>query len=76
MTYIALLNLLLSLASSVAKYVSDKQLMEAGSAQEISRNLEASLNVMEKARKARDSAVADFDKRGGVPDDKDPNLRD
>lgn len=40
------------------------------------RTAEKSLEIVDKARAARDAAHADFDKRGGVPDDDDPNLRD
>ena len=76
MTWLAFLNFLLSLANAVAKYVGDKQLMDAGSAATIARNLNASLSILDRAKKARDRAVADFDKSGGMPDDKDPNLRD
>lgn len=76
MTWLAVLRLLLGLADTVLGYVREKQLIEAGEAKAIAANLKASIDVMEKARKARDAAVADFDRRGGVPDEHDPNLRD
>lgn len=76
MTLFAITRFLLSIVATLAAYMKDRQLISAGEAQELARNLEASNAILDKARRARDAATADFDKRDGVPDDKDPNLRD
>lgn len=76
MTWLALLRLILSIADTVSNYVREKQLLDAGAASEIARNLAVSLALVDQARRARDAAGADFDKRNGVPDENDPNLRD
>lgn len=71
MGWLALLRLLLSLASSVAGIVRDKQLIGAGEARAVTAYLENSLDLMEKADAARDKAErAPVDADGdGVPDD-------
>ena len=51
MTWVNLLNLLLSLASKVADYVNNKQLLEAGEAKAISKSLQ---KEKERVKKARD----------------------
>lgn len=76
MGWLSLLKAVLSFARILADYLRDKQLMDAGEAKAISAQLENSLHALERARVARKRAVADFDKRDGVPDDNDPNLRD
>lgn len=76
MSWIALLKGILGIASSLTAYINNKQLMDAGEAKAIARQLESSINVLDKAQKARRAAVADFDARDGVPDEQDPNLRD
>lgn len=76
MNWLAMLRALLGLASSLTTYLQNKQLLEAGEAQAIAEGLKNAQAAITKARKARRDAVADFDKRDGVPDDNDPNLRD
>lgn len=76
MSWLALLKAILGFASALTGYLRDKQLMDAGEAKAIVKQLESSLDAVERARAARRNAVADFDKRNGVPDDNDPNLRD
>ena len=76
MSWVAILRALLSLSSSVAAYVQEKQLLEAGEAKAIAEGLRNAQIAINKARKARDAANTDFDKRDGVPDESDPNLRD
>lgn len=76
MGWIALLKAVLGFASALAGYLRDKQLIDAGEAKAIVAQLESSLDALERARIARRDAVAKFDAANGVPDDKDPNLRD
>ena len=76
MNWLAMLRALLGLASSLTAYLQNKQLIEAGEAQAIAEGLKNAQDAITKARKARRNAVTDFDKRDGVPDDNDPNLRD
>lgn len=74
----------LSLAAFVLKLVLPYLFGQAGKSGEIPdalakqaiKNAENSLALIDKARAARDAATGRFDKSGGVPDDKDPNLRD
>lgn len=76
MGWVTLLQALLSVARVVAEYLRDKQLMDAGEAKAIVAQLKGSLDAIERANKARANAVNTFDKSNGVPNDKDPNLRD
>lgn len=76
MSWLALLRLVLSLAQSLTSYLNNKRLIDAGEAKAIARQLESSLNAVERASTARAGAVDAFGKRDGVPDDEDPNLRD
>lgn len=76
MNWLALLKGLLSLSNSLTEYLRNKQLLEAGEAQAISEGLQNAQVAIKKAREARNNAVREFDKRDGVPDDEDPNLRD
>lgn len=76
MTWLSVLLALLRVTSGVLDYMRQRQLIEAGQAKQIAENLNASMELIAKANKARADAGAAFDKRGGVPDDKDPNLRD
>jgi hypothetical protein len=74
MSWLALLKAVLGFARTLTSYMNTKKLMDAGEAKAIARQLESSLHAVERARKARTIAVADFD-ANGVRDD-DPNLRD
>lgn len=74
MGWIALLKAVLGFASALAGYLRDKQLIDAGEAKAIVAQLESSLNALDRARKARANAVADYDANGVR--DEDPNLRD
>lgn len=76
MNWLALLKVLLGLANSLTAYLNNKQLIDAGEAQAISEGLQNAQDAVQKAREARRTAVREFDKRDGVPDDEDPNLRD
>ena len=76
MVWLTVLKALLGFASSLAGYLRDKQLLDAGEAKAISIQLESSLDALDRATKARRAAVAKFDDANGVPDDEDPNLRD
>lgn len=74
--WLAILKTLLSLANNLTQYLNDKQLLKAGEAQAIKQGLESGIVIIEKATKARRDALRDFDKRDGLPDETDPNLRD
>lgn len=76
MGWLAFLRALLGLAGTVASYLSNKQLLDAGEAKAIAEGLDNANKALQKAYDARSGAVADFDERDGVPDDNDPNLRD
>lgn len=76
MGWLSLLKTLLGFAETLTEYLRNKQLLEAGEAQAIAEGLSNANVAIEKARKARRNAVNDFDKRDGVPNDDDPNLRD
>ena len=64
-----LLKLLLQLASLVAKYLHDKQLLEAGKAQAILESLEHANSQIRAANDARNHVDE-------LPMSKDPNNRD
>lgn len=66
---LAFLKLLLELASLTAKYMHDKQLIEAGAAQEILKNLYEADNKINIAKRA----LANVD---SIPVDTDPYNRD
>ena len=76
MNWIAILKTMLKLTSSLAAYVHAKQLMEAGESKIIAESLKNAQAEIEKAREAKTSALRDFNKSNGVPDEQDPNLRD
>lgn len=76
MLWVSFLRTLLSLAAAVATYVQQRQLIDAGRAEEINRALVHANENIKKANSARDAAEREFDKRDGVPDESDPNLRD
>lgn len=64
---LTLLNLLLSFAGSISRYIERKQLMDAGKAQQVSKDLEDALENIAAARRARATARIMRD---------DPNNRD
>lgn len=68
MNWLALLKAVLSIADYLVKYCHDKQLLDAGQAQEIARNNEESLNHIRAALDARSAP--------GVPETSDPDNRD
>lgn len=76
MNWLAILRSLLGLCFSLTEYMKNKQLLEAGEARAIAEGLRNANDIIIKVRKARSDAELDFDKRNGVPDDSDPNLRD
>jgi len=76
MNWLALLKGLLALSNSLTEYLRNKQLIDAGEAQAISEGLQNAQDAVQKAREDRRPGVREFDKRDGVPDDEDPNLRD
>ncbi len=74
MDWLALLLASVKLIASFARWLGDKRLIEAGAAQALAAQLEATDALVSKAAAARGAAVADF-RAHGVRDD-DPNLRD
>lgn len=66
---LAILKLLLVLASTVAKYYQDKQLLEAGAAQAILESINNANETINRANIARDNA-------NSLPTDTDPYNRD
>lgn len=76
MGWLSILKALLGLASGLTTYLQQRQLIEAGQAQAINEGLKNAKEAIHKANAARADAVTDFDKRNGLPDDSDPNLRD
>lgn len=76
MGWLGLLRTLLGLTASLTSYLKDKQLIEAGEAQAIAEGLHDAQVAVAKARRARRAAVDKFNKRDGLPDEDDPNLRD
>lgn len=74
MSWLALLKAVLGFARALTTYMNNKQLMDAGEAKAIARQLDSSLNALQRAKDARKRAVAEYD-TNGVRDD-DPNLRD
>lgn len=73
--WLALISALLQLTRLVVSYTQQRQLIEAGKAQQLAESLNASIGILERMDKARDDAVAKFDDPGSVPDD-DPYRRD
>ena len=69
-------KLALQLLSSIAGYFRDKKIMEAGAANLVIESLERASNETTKAINAGSNAGKRFDDNGGLPDNKDPNLRD
>lgn len=72
MSWFSILQGLISIVNRVAKYMADKQLLDAGQYKEIAENNEKSMQKIIKAQRARDAVL----NGGGVPYDKDPNNRD
>lgn len=72
---IQLLTVILQVAVGILGYLKTKELIDAGKAQQIKENLDASLALIKTGKDAGDKAVADFDARGGVPDPNDPDIR-
>ena len=76
MSWLLILKALLQLSNVVLTYVQQRQLIAAGEAKELARNLDASLNLLVVMDKARSDAVAKHDAANGVHDDADPYRRD
>lgn len=68
---IVLLRALLGLASSVAKYVERKQLMEAGEARMVSNYLQGSLVAIDRAKRARHGVSHSDNSVRDDPDNRD-----
>ncbi len=69
MTWLAFARVLIGIVANIVAWAKDKQLLEAGAALEIARNMEASSALLDKARRARDAAGSDFDAGVRNPDD-------
>jgi len=68
MIWAKILHLLLGLASEVASYMGDKQLLEAGEAKALARQLRNDNERIKKVMEARRNTVYDID-GDGVPED-------
>lgn len=68
MNFVAILKLVLGLASKLAEYISNKRLMDAGAAEAILKGLRDADDAIARADRAR----ADFN---SVPVDSDPQNR-
>ena len=68
MNFVAILKLVLGLASKLAEYISNKRLMDAGASEAILKGLRDADDAIARADRAR----ADFD---SVPVDSDPQNR-
>ena len=72
MPWLALLNGLLSLASSLASFLRDKQLLDAGRAMAISGSIKkGAMDETAKAIRARDAVRDDADSVRDDPDNRD-----
>lgn len=76
MKWLSIIFMVLKLASGLLDLARRRSEINELEADALERKLESSRDLVTKMRAARDAAVADFDKRGGVPDEKDPFLRD
>jgi len=76
MAWLAVLKAILGLAGSLAAYLNNKQLLDAGEAQAIVKSLNHAKETINKATAARNKATSDFDDANGLPNNDDPNLRD
>lgn len=74
--WVSLLSALLQLSNVVLAYMQQRQLIEAGKAEQLAENLNASIDLLGKMDKARNDAVAKHNARNGVPDKDDPYRRD
>lgn len=73
MSLLGLLNLLLTLARQLTTYMHDKQLLEAGQAQEIDAGLERTLNEVDRIRAAKSRVLHDPGSVFDDPDNRDRN---
>lgn len=67
---------LIALANGILSYLIQRGKISTDDQRKIKEQLDASLSLVDKARKARQAAGDAFDARGGVPDPHDQNLRD
>jgi len=76
MSWLTLLQILLSLSSAIMDYMRQRELLNLADSAILARNLEESIRVLQRVSSARDAALREHDARNGVPDESDPNLRD
>lgn len=76
MVWLNLLIGILGVAGGLLDYLRQRELINGAQAELAKKNLEAALDITQKARAARKIAGDKFDAANGVPDDSDPNLRD
>lgn len=76
MSWLAIIKLLITLAVALLEQARRRQTISDAEAAVMLRALKESQDAADRATRARDDALRDFDDRGGVPDDSDPNLRD
>lgn len=61
MNFLAILKLLLALADNLTSYLHDRQLMEAGAAQETLKNIKGAQDAISKAEAIRRDVRRDLD---------------
>lgn len=76
MTLLKLLRALLGLANTLASYLQERQLIEAGEAKAIAEGYKNAEDAIMRAKAARTDSNTKFNDSDGVPDEDDPNLRD
>lgn len=76
MAWLSLLLALLQAVNSLVSYMEKKQVIEGAQADMLKSMMEAALDLTNEINAARKSAADKFAASGGVPDDKDPYLRD
>ncbi len=73
MAWLGVLKVLLSLSNTLMTYLHDKQLLDAGMAQQLSADLRGTLDAIQKAHDARANVRDDADSVRNDPDNIDPH---
>ncbi len=76
MSWIKILELLLSLAASITKRAEVQQLLDAGKALAITESINNAKEQIKKANVAKSEALAAFDANDELYGESDPNRRD
>ena len=76
MSWIKILELILSVAASISKYIENNTLLDAGRALAIRESIENAKKQIEKANVAKSEALVSFDADNELYGKSDPNRRD